>query len=111
MRQERTCEPWCCFSRNQASEHGIHTERRHHSKGCAEPQRGSAKLKFQAALARRERRAQRPATLAVILSMIWSIVKLAAFCRGGKSWNVARNAATIAWAPMIMYALDMYQSQ
>jgi hypothetical protein len=38
----------------------------------------------------------------VIFSIAWSIVKLAAFWRGGNSLNVARKSPTIAWAAKMM---------
>jgi hypothetical protein len=36
------------------------------------------------------------------LATTWSIVKLAAFCRGGNSSNVARNWATSVLAARMM---------
>jgi hypothetical protein len=46
-----------------------------------------------------ERRHPRaPLVASAIFSSAWSIVKLAAFCRGGKSLNVPRKSATIACA-------------
>jgi hypothetical protein len=43
-----------------------------------------------------------PLAASAIFSSAWSMVKLAAFWRGGNSSNVARNWATIACAAMIM---------
>ena len=40
----------------------------------------------------------RPSSAASSFSTTWSIVKLAAFCRGGNSLNVSRNCATTAVA-------------
>jgi hypothetical protein len=34
-----------------------------------------------------------------IFSMAWSMVKVAAFWRGGNSLNVARNSAAMVFAP------------
>ena len=42
-----------------------------------------------------------PLAAASIRSSAWSIVKLAAFCRGGKSLNVPRKSVTSACAAMI----------
>ena len=43
----------------------------------------------------------RPVVMAASsFSRTWSTVKLAAFCRGGNSWNVARNCAISACAAM-----------
>jgi hypothetical protein len=48
------------------------------------------------------RSGQRPLAASDIFSIAWSMVKLAAFCRGGKSLKVARNSATNACAARIM---------
>ena len=52
-----------------------------------------------------------PPAASCILSSAWSIVKLAAFWRGGKVRNVERKSTTMACAARIRYAFDRYQSQ